>query len=97
METVRHVFKHVYVFCMTTTGLEPGQETFVVAATDTQNAALHERLRSLTPGHEEDFPGSLLTAKDLDELHRKCRGRILTDDNAPVENLLAPVFRVKEP
>jgi hypothetical protein len=27
------------------------------------------------------------------ELRRKCGGRILTDDDAPVENLIAPVVR----
>jgi hypothetical protein len=35
----------------------------------------------------------LLTADNIKELAEKCRGRILTDDNAPVENLLEPVVR----
>jgi len=97
VETVRRVFKHVYVFCMAPFGVEAGQETFVVAATDSADTALHEQLSSLTPDHGEEFPGSLLTPEELETLRRKCSGRILTDDNAPVENLLAPVFRVKEP
>ncbi len=97
VETVRRVFRHVYVFCMEPDGVEPGQETFVVAATDTDDARVHQYLGALLPGHGEDFPGSLLTKGDLAALKARCRGRILTDDNAPVANLLAPVMRLKEP
>ena len=97
VETVRRVFRHVYVFCTAPAGLESGRETFVVAATDSPDAALLERLASYSPGHDEGFPGSLLTPEQLAALKAKCGGRVLTDDNAPVENLLVPVFRDKEP
>lgn len=96
IETVQRVFAHVYVFCTDPDGVKEGQETFVVAATDADDAELHERLGALLPGHGEDFPGSLLTAEDLARLKARCRGRILTDDDAPVENLMEPVVRRKQ-
>ena len=46
-------------------------------------------------GNPERFRGSLLTPENLAELQRKCGRRILTDDNAPVENLLEPVVRTR--
>ena len=86
--TLKKTFKHVYVFCTKQGGVEDGRETFVLAASMRPIAVSDWR-----PGHETDFPGSLLTDDNIKELAEKCRGRILTDDNAPVENLLEPVVR----
>jgi spermidine synthase len=86
--TLKKTFNHVYVLCTKQEGVEEGRETFVIGAS----------MRPITvsdwkPGHETDFPGSLLTEDNMKELAAKCSGRILTDDNAPVENLLEPVVR----
>jgi len=85
---LRRVFSHVYVFCTERDGVSHRRDTFVVAASnvplDTQG---WER------NHGTGFEGSVLTPADLASLERKCGGRILTDDNAPVEVLIAPVVR----
>ncbi|MGO9567820.1 MAG: fused MFS/spermidine synthase [Desulfomonilaceae bacterium] len=86
--TLEKTFKHVYVFCTKEGGVEDGRETFVLAAT-----MRPIEVSDWQPGHQTDFPGSLLTNDNMKELAGKCRGRILTDDNAPVENLLEPVVR----
>ena len=48
------------------------------------------------PGHKSGRPGSALSRAALDDLGRKCKGRILTDDDAPVENLLLPVVNTRK-
>ncbi len=70
---------HIYIFFQT---------TFVVAAS---NVPLDTH--GWQPHHGTHFEGSLLTPANLSELRKKCGGRILTDDNAPVEVLIAPVVR----
>jgi len=86
--TLERVFRHVYVFCTEPDGVVDRRDTFVVAAS---NVPLDTR--GWQPRHDGDFEGSLLTPANLSELRKKCGGRILTDDNAPVEVLIAPVVR----
>lgn len=88
VNTLRVVFKHVYVFTTETTGVRSGRETFVVAASDRG-----VDFTDVQPGHEADFKGSLLSQADLETLAEKSGRRVLTDDDAPVENLLEPVVR----
>ncbi len=86
--TLERVFKHVYVFCTEPDGVVNRRDTFVVAAS---NVPLDTH--GWQPHHGTHFEGSLLTPANLSELRKKCGGRILTDDNAPVEVLIAPVVR----
>lgn len=86
--TLQKTFKHVYVFCSERNGVREGPENFTVAA-----LMRPIQVEDWRPGHKTRFPGSNLTEEQLRELYRKCRGRILTDDDAPVENLLEPVVR----
>ena len=86
--TLERVFRHVYVFCTEPDGVVNRRDTFVIAAS---NVPLDTH--GWEPRHGTDFKGSLLTPANLSELRRKCGGRILTDDNAPVEVLIAPVVR----
>jgi spermidine synthase len=88
VNTLQRVFGHVYIFCTEPAGVNRRRDTFVVAASD---APLDTT--GWQPNHGTAFEGSLLTAANLAELRRKSGGRLLTDDNAPVENLLAPVVR----
>jgi spermidine synthase/predicted MFS family arabinose efflux permease len=81
-------FSHVYVFCTEREGVSHRRDTFVVAAS---NVPLDTR--GWERNHGTDFEGSVLTPADLAALEKKCGGRILTDDNAPVEVLIAPVVR----
>jgi predicted membrane-bound spermidine synthase len=86
--TLQQVFRHVYVFCTEQDGVVNRRDTFVVAAS---NVPLDTR--GWEPHHQGDFDGSVLTAANLTELRKKCGGRVLTDDDAPVEVLIAPVVR----
>lgn len=86
--TLQKTFKHVYVFCTESGGVKEGRDTFVVAA-----LMKPIQVEDWRPGHDTSFSGSVLTEEQSAELFRKCRGRILTDDDAPVENLLEPVAR----
>jgi spermidine synthase/MFS family permease len=91
--TARKVFRHVFVFCTGRSGVGTGHDNFVIVAADRDEPGLYDYLRTLGPGHGTDFPGSLLTEEDLATLAARNGRRILTDDNAPVENLLAPIVR----
>ena len=91
--TARRVFRHVLVFCTEPSGVSKGHDNFIIVATDRDEPGLYDYLQSLGPGHGTDFPGSLLTEEDLATLAARSGRRILTDDNAPVENLLAPIVR----
>jgi MFS family permease len=93
VETAKLTFPHIYVFG---TDEPPGRglrETFVVVAA--KKAIDLEKLgvRAGDPNFYGDSP-KLFTkygAAEMDELKTRSRGIILTDDYAPVENLLAPV------
>jgi spermidine synthase/MFS family permease len=89
--TLRKVFKNVVVFTTETDGINAGRETFVVVATD---GALS--VSDWMPDHGGSFSGSAFTAENMKELEQKTKGRILTDDDCPVENLLAPVVRSRK-
>jgi predicted membrane-bound spermidine synthase len=88
VSTLERVFKHVYVLCTELDGVSNRRDTFVIAAS---NVPLD--IADWGPNHGGDLEGSALTGDNIAALKQKCGGRILTDDNAPVENLLAPVVR----
>lgn len=88
--TLRDVFPYVYIFCTEQNGVNDRRDTFVVAASHTPID-----ISDWMPNHFTDFEGSALTPKDFEALEEKCGGRVLTDELAPVENLLAPVVRVR--
>jgi spermidine synthase len=88
VNTLRQVFRHVYVFCTEPSGVSRRRDTFVVAA-----SAIALDVSDWGPNHESVFEGSALTAANLSVLVQKAGRRVMTDDNAPVENLIAPVVR----
>ena len=90
--TLQQVFPHVYVFCTSKTGVTARRDTFVVAAS---YSAIETS--DWEPRHGDGFDGSLLTRENIRTLIARSGGRILTDDNAPVENLIAPVVRERTP
>jgi spermidine synthase len=91
VNTARQVFQHVYVFTTEKSGLSDGRETFVVAVTDAKL-----EVGDWLPDSKSPFCGSVFTAQNLIDLEKKSGGRILTDDDAPVENLLEPVVRSRK-
>ncbi|HEY2251498.1 MAG TPA: hypothetical protein VGH74_10580, partial [Planctomycetaceae bacterium] len=100
VRTVRDVFPYVYVFTSTDNQGDPGEsrDTFIVACS-LQKLALDDLASfgghwSTAPfASSEQDPGS--ERRDLGEMSsilELSRGLELTDDFAPVDNLLAPVF-----
>ena len=93
MLTLKEVFKHVYVITTEREGVRKGRDTFVLVAFNADHPLLLAILERYVPGHRGTLEGSILSEEQLADLARRCEHRILTDDNAPVENLLEPVVR----
>ena len=89
--TLKRLYKNVYIFSTNTDGVNDQRDTFVIAASDADID-----VSDWLPDHESDNPGSVLTDENIASLVTKSRGIILTDDYAPVENLLAPVVKKRE-
>ena len=85
VNTLEQTFSHVYV--VTEEQSRSGRSTFVVIAAK-QEINL-ENLRLEKPVKNLDL--WILSSACLEVLRGKARGIVLTDDYAPVENLLAPV------
>jgi len=90
VNTLAQVLPQVYVFTSDRYGVTGRRDTFVVLGTrgvlDTS---------SWEAGHESGRPGSVLSEAAMKSLAGRCNGRILTDDDAPVENLLEPVVSTR--
>ena len=90
INTVEQVFPYVYTFCTSPGGPtdEDERDTFVVAGST-----------RLLPVQDLDYllySAALLSPRDTAILRRRSRGLVLTDDYAPVDNLLTPVIRLVE-
>jgi tetratricopeptide (TPR) repeat protein/MFS family permease len=85
VNTLEETFPFVRV--VTENGPRSGRNTFVVIAAkhalDLEKLSLHERTK--------DLDLWMLNDSEIKELKEKAHGLVLTDDHAPVENLLAPV------
>jgi len=92
VNTLRETFPEVAVF-RSRTGLmaaDPfSRDTFVVVATP-----VRRDLSKLARQHDPaDLPGTLLSEDQVAVLSRRTGHMVLTDDYAPVENLLTSLFR----
>jgi spermidine synthase len=90
LNTFEKSFSNVYILGTTLTqpNDEDGRDTFIVAGTN----------RPL-PFEKYDwirYPGPLLEAEQLATLRERSQGLVLSDDFAPVDNLLEPVIRYSE-
>ena len=90
INTVEEVFPYVYTFCTSPGGPtdEDERDTFVVAGST-----------RLLPVQDLDYllySAALLSPRDIALLRGRSGGLVLTDDYAPVDNLLAPVIREVE-
>lgn len=90
VNTLEEVFPYVWVFSTTPGGPSDDDErdTFVVVG-----ATL---LLPISQLNATAFSAHLLDPAQLETLRRRSRGLVLTDDYAPVDNLLAPVIRMAE-
>lgn len=93
MLTLKEVFKHVYLVSTERQGVRKSRDTFVLVAFNSDSPLLLAILERYVPGHKGALEGSILSDEQMADLARRCGNRILTDDNAPVENLLEPVVR----
>ncbi|MHC4539317.1 MAG: fused MFS/spermidine synthase, partial [Planctomycetota bacterium] len=85
VNTLEQTFPFVYV--ATENGPRSGRSTFVVLAGRHEISV--EKLRSQELTKNLDL--WILSDSEIESLKTKARGLVLTDDHAPVENLLAPV------
>ena len=98
IKTAKLTFPHIYVFG---TDNRPGygtRETFVVVASKTPLDLETLGGRDVDPKYTEDnksFEPKAYGPEIMRELEIRSRGIVLTDDYAPVENLLAPVARTR--
>jgi hypothetical protein len=102
VNTVREVFPCVYVFTSNERSAEPGEnrDTFIVACSlkpiDFANLEQSGEYWTNPPfaATERDpaQPGGRRDAGEMTALVELARGLQLTDDFAPVDNLLAPIF-----
>lgn len=85
VNTLEQTFDHVYV--ITEAEARLGRNTFVIIAAgreiDLENIRTEESV--------SDMELWLLSDSEIEMLKRKAQGIVLTDDYAPIENLLAPV------
>ncbi len=90
INTIEQSFPHVYALSTSLAGPsdEDGRDTFIVAGS--------ARPLPLEQLDYELYAGKLLTPEHLAVLRRRSKGLVLTDDYAPVDNLLAPVIRLAE-
>jgi len=87
VNTVRGTFPHIYAI-VEQAGWRTSSDTFVIVAAKRQldpQAILHEQ--------DEHLRCSVLSNSEIDDLKERCGGIVLTDDYAPVDNLVAPVVR----
>lgn len=98
VKTARLTFPHIYVFG---TDNDPGsglRETFVVVASKAPLDIDALGGREGDPrffDHDRLFEPRAYGQKDMDAIEVRSRGIVLTDDYAPVENLLAPVAKTR--
>lgn len=89
VNTCRQVFPHVVVFACKN---KPDVRQTFVAACSRRPLAAGRALNRLLAAHPE-FEGRLLSSDEVQRIVQRTGNRILTDDHAPVENLLANVVR----
>jgi spermidine synthase len=93
--TLREVFPHVYVLSDVARTMAPRAQTYVVAASATPLDL--DRLRSVQgqgPGGETVV--RVMPADAMEDWLRGANPVVLTDDYAPADNLMAPIFLERE-
>lgn len=92
VNTLEEVFEDVAVYTTRSDAeaLEPtARDTFVIFATPKAGALATMPTR----GAEQDWPGTRLAREQLEVFQGRVDGLVLTDDFAPVERLVAPIYQ----
>ncbi len=84
--TLKQIFRHVYVLTTHRNGVGAGRETFVVVGTNHPM-----KISDWGKGHATELTGSVIKQQLMASLVKTTGPRVLTDNDAPVENLLKPV------
>ncbi len=92
IHTLRYTFKHVYLFCAVDSWENVGTGTFVIAATDA-SMDLDDFKRFVTESSEKKMVSNPHDETTLEEYLATRDPVLLTDDYAPTDILIAPVFR----
>jgi spermidine synthase len=91
VRTLREVFPHVYVLSDVADTMVPWARTYVVAASATPLDLA--RLRTIPePGSGGETAVGVMPADALEDWLRGANAVVLTDDYAPADNLMAPIF-----
>lgn len=91
VRTLREVFPHVYVLADVARTMAPRAQTYVVAASATPVDL--DRLRTIRgKGPDGDGVVGVMPADALEDWLRGANPVVLTDDYAPADNLMAPIF-----
>ncbi|MFQ5854417.1 MAG: fused MFS/spermidine synthase [Anaerolineae bacterium] len=96
IHTLRQTFNYVYVAPTIAGWRESSRSTFVLVATDTP---MDRAAFGTIDGGDGDalFAQRVLIKQEIDEILSEGRVVTLTDQYAPVDQMLAPVFRGEEP
>jgi len=90
--TLRRVFNHVYLFNVGQSWEETGRSTFIILATD-RVLDQADYMRFVTEGGKWEPPGTLHDEAQLNAYLAERKALLLTDDYAPTDILVAPLFR----
>jgi spermidine synthase len=96
VHTLRHTFRHVYVAPTTESWRRLARGTFVLIASDVPLERAAQETASADEG-ESPLTRLMLDQEEVDALLTGGRVVLLTDQYAPVDQMLAPVFRDEEP
>jgi len=92
IHTLRQTFNHVYLFSTDESWEETGISTFVIAATD-RGIYLADYKKFVIGGGQREVSGNPYDKIKLEEYLAQRDPILLTDDYAPTDILVAPLFR----
>jgi spermidine synthase len=91
IHTLRQTFDHVYLIPAIGSWRTASRTTFVLIATDTPLDL--DQIKALSKDHNSRLADHLLDEAEMDALMAEGRIVMLTDQYAPVDQMLTPVFR----
>jgi spermidine synthase len=91
IHTLRQTFSHVYLIPAIPTWRTASRTTFVLIATDTPLDL--GRVNTFSQGHNSRLVDNILSEAEMDALLAEDELVLLTDQYAPVDQMLTPVFR----
>jgi spermidine synthase len=96
--TLRQTFRHVYLAPTIDSWREASRSTFILIGSDARlDLVALEKTNNKVPGGRTLLIDQLLNSDEVDTLLNEGQLVMLSDRYAPVDQMLAPVFRDKEP